>query len=81
LEGSDSPYYETCLKSVEKMASDETNGKSPETAARAIVRMLSRREPPVRCAVGFEYKLFTMLKRLLPARFIEFLLRKMYIPK
>lgn len=80
LEGSDSPYYETCLKSVKKMASDETNGKSPETAARAIVRMLSRREPPVRCAVGFEYKLFSMLKRLLPARFIEFLLRKMYIP-
>lgn len=79
LEPADSPYYKRCSKSVGKMEHDETNGKSPDTAAKCLVGMLDKKNPPIRCAVGFEYKCFGMLKRLLPGRFVEFLLSKMYL--
>lgn len=81
VEPEDSPYYQTCLASVEKMAHDEMSGKSPATAASCIAGMLKRKNPPVRCAVGLGYKCLVTLKRLLPARLVQLILRMMYIPQ
>ena len=74
-----SPYYDSCLRAVGKMEKDEINGRSPESVAKAILRICGQKLPPLRRVIGFEYKLLVFLRRLLPGRLIEYILRKMYI--
>ena len=73
-----SPYYNTCLKAVGKMEKDEIGGLPPLSAARVIKRIISRKNPPFRKIIGFEYKLLAFLRRLLPNNLVEFIIRKMY---
>lgn len=35
-------------------------------------------KPPVRVTAGLEYKIMVQLKRIVPDRFVEFMLRKLY---
>ena len=74
-----SPFHNACIKAVKKMEKDELNGNQPITAARVIFKLCGRGNPPARKIVGFSYKLLAFLRRLLPNRLIEFILRKMYI--
>ncbi|MDR1002992.1 MAG: SDR family oxidoreductase [Oscillospiraceae bacterium] len=76
-----SPYSETCGRSIEKMAKDEQNGKSPITVAKAAFRLSRRRNPPVRTIVGLDYKLLVFLAGILPSRLKERILTVMYAPK
>lgn len=77
-EPADSPYRTECQQSVNRMIYDETTGAGPDTVARAIVRTLTRRDPPVRTAVGATYKTLMILKRLLPDRLAERIMRHLY---
>jgi len=74
-----SPYYDACLKAVRKMENDEINGRAPGSVAKEILRICGKRTPPLRKVIGFEYKMLVFLRRLLPNRLIEYILRKMYI--
>ena len=74
-----SPYYKTCLNAVRKMERDELGGKPPLSAAKAIFGISGRKNPPLRTIVGYDYKFFAFLKRLLPDRLVETVLRKMYL--
>jgi len=74
-----SPFYGACLKAVKKMEKDETGGRPPESAARAILRLCGRNDPPLRTVVGLDYKLLAFLRRLLPDRLVEAILRSMYL--
>jgi len=74
-----SPFYQTCIKAVQKMEKDELAGRPPESSARVILRLSSKRNPPARIIVGFDYKLLAFIKRLLPDRLIEYILRSMYM--
>lgn len=74
----DSPYGDRVRRSVERMERDETHGKEPETVGKAILSLLRRRSIPVFTAIGFEYKLFLFLNRLLPTRLVTWALYKMY---
>ena len=76
-----SPYYNDCLKSVEKMERDEVSGKAPETCANVILKICKSKKPPARKTVGLDYKILILLKRLLPYCVIESALRKTYIKK
>ncbi|NLX64622.1 MAG: SDR family oxidoreductase [Clostridiaceae bacterium] len=67
----DSPYYTRFKRSLARMEKDEQNGASPFEVAKVIYKMIKRKNPPVRVAVGFQYKLVLLLKRLLPARVQE----------
>jgi short-subunit dehydrogenase len=78
--GENSPYADICSKSVKKMGHDEQTGKSPETVARAAVKMAGKKNPPVRVAIGFDYKVLMFILRLLPARLVEFIIRLLYLP-
>ena len=78
LEGSEGDYGGHVEKSVRRMERDEQNGKSPETVARAVEKVLKKRRPPLTVTVGAQYKLFVLLAKLLPTRFVNFLLRKIY---
>lgn len=76
-----SPYEKACLASVAKMAKDEQNGRPPESIARIALRLGGRKNPPVRVVAGFEYKTLVFLRRLLPCRFINWVLGRMYVPR
>lgn len=75
------PYYDVCNRSVAKMAHDEQTGKSPESVANEVIKVINKKNPPVRTAVGFEYKLACFLLRILPYKFIDYILYKLYMPK
>ena len=74
-----STYYKACLKAVSKMERDELGGRQPVSVACAILRICGRKKPPRRTIVGFDYKLLAFLGRLLPDRFIETVITKMYL--
>ena len=73
-----SPYYERCVRSVQKMEHDEQNGKPPESVAKVALALAGTQNPPVRVAVGGAYKALMFAKRLLPDRLIEKILINMY---
>ena len=75
----DSPYYDECVYAVGKMEKDELAGKSPMTAAKAIMKISRQNNPPARMVVGFDYKMLVFLKRILPDRAVESLLRAIYL--
>jgi len=73
-----SPYGRACDKAVAKMEQDEKNGKSPESAAKVALSLSKKKNPPVRAVVGVSYKTLVFLKRIMPARVVLFLVKKMY---
>jgi len=72
-------HYDACIKAVGKMEKDELTGKPPSSVANAILKLSNRKNPPVKIAVGLEYKLMIFFKRFLPDRFIEHILRRNYL--
>ena len=74
--------YRNVLKdSVAKMASDEQNGRSPESVAEVALALTRKKNPPSRVPVGIEYKALMFMLRLMPDRGKEFILSKLYLPK
>ena len=77
----DSIYHDVCDRSIKKMEHDERNGKDPISVAEVAYKISKRKNPPIRVAVGFEYKLICFLNKILPSRFVDYILSKMYMPK
>lgn len=78
-EPTDSTYWAECHRSVRQMAHDEQTGTGPNTVAQAIAVTRIRRNPPARTVVGGSYKTLMQLKRFLPVRAIEFIMRCIYM--
>lgn len=74
-----SPYYTSCEKAVAHMAKDETNGKPACSVAKVFLKQIKKKNPPVRCAVGFDYKALAFLAKILPARLILWILKLIYL--
>ena len=74
-----SPYYYDCLRAVQKMEKDELRGQRPAKAAHAMLRLSEQRNPPAHRIVGLDYKFLVFLRRLLPERATESILRSMYM--
>ena len=72
-------YKEAMSQAVAVMEKDEENGVPPEKVAKVVLQMIKRRRPPVRAAVGLDYKLILLAKRLLPAAGLAWILRKKYL--
>ncbi len=66
-----SPYHTRFTESLARMEKDEQNGTSPVIVAKTIYKMIQKKNPPVRVAVGLQYKLILFLKRILPTRILE----------
>lgn len=71
-------YGDRIKRSVERMERDEQHGADPSTVGKTILKILSRRNPPIKIAVGCSYKLFVLLNRLLPQRLVHWILYNMY---
>lgn len=76
-----SNYGDVLQKSVAKMASDEQNGRSPESVAKIALTLAGKKNPPARVPVGLEYKALMQLLRIMPDCGKEFILSKLYLPK
>ena len=74
-------YGSTLKKSVARMASDEQNGTSPETVARAVLALAGKKNPPARVPVGLKYRILMQLLRIVPDRAKEMALSRLYLPK
>mgnify|MGYP002857708460 CR=1 FL=1 len=74
-----SPYAAVCEKSVAVMERDERSGKAPASVSDVALRLARRKSPPVRVAVGWQYKALMFLQRLLPDKLVHLILRKMYL--
>lgn len=71
-------YKERHKKAVETMIKDELNGPGPEIVVKAFAKILNSQNPPIRIVVGFKYKCVALLKRILPAKVVEYVLEKIY---
>jgi short-subunit dehydrogenase len=77
-DSANSPYSEKFLKAIKTMEKDEQNGPPPKEIVNAVLKIINSNNPPVRIVAGFSYKTLVFLKKLLPARFVEFLVSKVY---
>ena len=78
-EPSDSPDLEQCTKAVQHMANDEQNGKPADSVAKVFLKMAYRKNPPIRCAVGLDYKALALLAKILPSRLVNWLVKLIYL--
>ncbi|NLB80903.1 MAG: hypothetical protein GX800_04680, partial [Clostridiaceae bacterium] len=72
-------YRKFAERAIYKMEQCEINGKDPSTVAKAVLRVARKRRPPIRVTVGIEYKLLRFGKRLVPAAFVERLVKRMFL--
>ncbi len=74
----DSAYQKDCLKSINNMAKSEQKASQPKAILKIVERLITKKNPPVRVTVGWDYKLMVFAKRIVPARLIEWIVPKLY---
>jgi short-subunit dehydrogenase len=73
-----SAYKERIKRSIQTMEKDEINGLPPQTVYTVIKKLILKRNPPIHVTVGLQYKSILLLKRLLPSRWVQAILYRMY---
>jgi NAD(P)-dependent dehydrogenase (short-subunit alcohol dehydrogenase family) len=74
-----SVYRERFRKAVREMEKGERNGPEPVSVANTVLWLVKRRHPPVRIVTtGIQYKLFRLLKRIVPDRLAIRIIARMY---
>jgi len=73
-----SPYRAGMERNLKKIEHDELNGMSPDVIGRAIRRQLTRSHMAVRVIPRLDYKLVGFLVRILPAKWVLFILSLLY---
>jgi len=77
-EKDDPDYGLRISRSIEMMEKDERGGMPPLAVAKVIYKACCSKNPKPNYAVGFKYKFFLLLSRLLPKRAVQFILNKLY---
>ncbi len=72
------PYGNRIERSIAKMEQDEQQGKDPLTVAKAIHKLLKKNRMPISKTIGFEYRLFLVLNRLLPKSWVIRIIYRLY---
>jgi short-subunit dehydrogenase len=72
-------YYGTRIeKSLEVMEKDEQNGMPSSYVGKVIYRVSQKRRLPLYKTIGFKYKIFVGLSKLLPSRFVNNVVGSIY---
>lgn len=74
----DTPYEKRVEKSISLMEQDEQNGMSVRSASKVIYKVIKKKRPPLKKTIGFKYKTFVFLKRILPTRLVNYVIGKIY---
>ncbi len=77
IEG-DAAYGGRISKSVAKMEHDEQNGMDPAAAGAYIAKIAMKKHPKPVYTIGFSYKAICVLLKLLPCRFANWMIGKLY---
>lgn len=70
--------YPAYARSISRMEKDERDGKDATWVAERLFRLALKRHPKSAYVPGWNYKVLYLLQRLLPLRFVDYLLRKLY---
>ena len=70
--------YPALERSVRTMEHDEQNGMSPAALAKRAYFISTRKRPKPLYSCGLSYRLFCVLAKLLPNRFVNWILSKLY---
>jgi len=71
-------YGEAIDRAVAVMEHDEANGMPPELVAKAVLRAANAKSPKAFTTVGFQYQVFVLLSKLLPATWTNALVGMIY---
>ena len=70
--------YKSLDRAVAVMEHDEQNGMAPEAVAKVILKAANARKCRALYTVGAQYKLFTLINKLLPATTVNWLVGRIY---
>ena len=73
-----SPYKAGMERNLKKIEHDELGGMAPEVIGKAILKQLTRSHMAVRVIPRLDYKLVGFLVRVLPAKWVLFILSILY---
>jgi len=71
-------YKERVDRSIGVMAKDEENGMSSQYAAKVFLKLVKKKRMPLSKTIGFKYKIFILLNKVLPKRFVVWIIGKLY---
>lgn len=74
----DASYGKRITKSVGQMEKDEQGGMTPESVAKVIFKALKKKNPKPINVVGLKYKFFIFLSKILPKKFVYWILYNLY---
>ncbi len=71
-------------KEVQNMAKSERNGATPDYIAKRVLKLVKKKNPPLRKCMGVVVfpltgRTINFLVRIFPVRFVNFLIRKIYL--
>ncbi len=73
-----SVYKDYCEKAVNAMIESEEKGPSANVVVKELKEIINRRNPSIRRIVGWQYKIIGILKRILPKKFVEYVITIIY---
>lgn len=73
-------YKEEFQSAITEIEHTENNGDSPYLFAKMVLKLIKKKNPPVRKQLGFMYKVLYFAVRALPRRFELWLLSMFYTP-
>ncbi len=80
-EAGEEAYGNVIASSVSVMEKDERNGMTPRYVAQKVCKVATRKNVAPLYTIGFKYKIFAGLSKVLPTRFINAVVKKLYIKK
>ncbi len=66
------------IKAIKKMEKDEQTGVAPSKVSNTIIKIMKKKNPPLRVTVGMPYKILIFLQRILPRKLIIYFINKLY---
>jgi short-subunit dehydrogenase len=73
-----SSYHARVKRSIAVMEKDEKQGLPAETVYLVCKKLIKQKNPPIAVTVGFQYRLLQFLRKILPQRFVQWLLYQIY---
>ncbi len=71
-------YQNSITKSISMMENDERQGMSAVKVGKRICKIAKKRKIKPTYVIGFKYKIFAFLSKILPLSFVNFIVRKIY---
>lgn len=65
-------------RGIEKMEKAERKGQTPEYVAKCVMKIVRKKHPPLRVAIGGTGKFISFLVRIIPTKMLNFLVRHLY---